>query len=178
MPDSRPDGHAPLSALLIRGLGLFVLWSVLIGIAPADAVLGVIVAAVAARLSLYLLPVGALALRPLRLLAMLPHFLWQSVVAGVDVARRAFAPRMPLRPGFITYRTRIARGARRNAFTSYTSLLPGTVPCGDDGADADGIVYHCLDVGQPIVQDLTREEQRITALFVTPSAQAGEHRDA
>jgi multicomponent Na+:H+ antiporter subunit F len=37
------------------------------------------------------------------LLSLIPHFLWKSVVAGVDVALRAFDPRLPLRPGFVAF---------------------------------------------------------------------------
>ena len=47
----------------------------------------------------------------------------------------------------------------RNTFATITSLLPGSVPCGDnDGA----LVYHCLDVSQPAVQQL-KEEERLFA---------------
>ena len=36
-------------------------------------------------------------------LGMVPRFLWHSLVAGVDVARRAFAPRLPLATGYVVY---------------------------------------------------------------------------
>jgi multicomponent Na+:H+ antiporter subunit E len=40
-----------------------------------------------------------------------------------------------------------------------TSLLPGTVPC----AEEDGVlVYHCLDIGQPVLEELAEEERRLT----------------
>lgn len=166
MPAARSESRgAWLAAWLLRAAGLFVLWSVLIGLKPVDAAAGALAALAAARLSLYLLPAGSLSVRPLALLALIPHFLWQSVVAGVDVARRAFAPRLQLRPGFALYRARLPRGARRNAFTAYTSLLPGTVPCVDTD---EGIVYHCLDVDGPVTEELAREEQRIAALFTVP----------
>jgi len=84
---------------------------------------------------------------------------WQSVIAGVDVARRAFAPRLPLRPGFVVYPTRYPRGPARNAFASLTSLLPGTVPARDD---EQGLLYHCLDVGQPVTEQLAAEEDAVS----------------
>ena len=86
------------------------------------------------------------------------RFLRQSVVAGVDVARRAFAPRMPLKTGFVVYPTRYPRGPARNAFASLTSLLPGTVPVRDDER---GLEYHCLDIGQPVTQELATEENAV-----------------
>ena len=45
-------------------------------------------------------------------LSLIPHFLWKSVVAGVDVARRALDPRLPLRTGFVGYRVAISEPAR------------------------------------------------------------------
>lgn len=158
-----PAGRLPLGAWLVRGLGYLALWIVLMGWAPDQLLFGAVTAAVAAWISLKLLPAGTLRLRPLHLLALLPRFLWQSVVAGVDVARRAFDPRLPLAPGFIVYRPRLAPGMARTAFTSYSSLLPGTVPCGEvDG----GVVYHCLDTGQPIVEQLGIEEARLAQAIV------------
>ena len=71
-----------------------------------------------------------------------------------------------MRPGFIRYASRLAPGARRNAFTSYTSLLPGTVPCGDEEGE---IVFHCLDVRQPIAEQLAEEERRLTQVLGTPT---------
>ncbi len=96
---------------------------------------------------------AALASSPSSQLALL--FLYHSIVAGVDVARRALDPRLPLHPGFVAYPTRLSRGVRRNVFTTLTSLLPGTVPTGQED---DLILYHCLDVGQPVVEELAAEE--------------------
>ena len=157
-PETRRMARVRGFDLLHRAVLYLLLWIVLIGAAPVDLAVGAVTAALAAYVSIALWPPESLRLRPLAVLGLLPHFLWQSVVAGVDVARRAFSPRMPLSPGFISYRPRFAPGPARNAFTAYTSLLPGTVPCGDeDGA----VVYHCLDVGQPIAEQLAAEEARL-----------------
>jgi multicomponent Na+:H+ antiporter subunit E len=83
------------------------------------------------------------------------RFLAQSVAAGWDVARRAFDPRLPLRPGFVVYPVGLPPGPARNVFTTITSLVPGTVPAGDD---AGGLLYHCLDVEQPVMAQLAAEE--------------------
>ena len=140
-----------------RFLGLAALWIVLIrSVQPADLVVGALTAAVATWASLRLLPPEAGRVGFVALAARLPRFLWQSVLAGIDVARRAFAPTMPLRTGFVTYRTGFPRGPARNAFATITSLLPGTVPCGDDDS---GIEYHCLDTAQPVAEQLAAEER-------------------
>ena len=54
-------------------------------------------------------------------------------------------------------------GLARNTFTTITSLLPGTVPCGEE----DGVlIYHCLDTTQPVVDQLLDEERRLACVVV------------
>jgi multicomponent Na+:H+ antiporter subunit E len=84
------------------------------------------------------------------------RFAWQSVVAGIDVAWRALDPRLPLRPGFVVYPIRLQPSPARNAFLTLASLLPGTLPTGLDENGA--LLVHCLDVGQPVVAQMTAEE--------------------
>ncbi len=147
-------GSAPRAALL-RGAILLVYWAVLMGPGPGDVAVGMMTAALATWVSLRLLPPQLARLRLVALPALALRFLWQSVVAGVDVARRAFDPRLPLRPGFATYPVGFPPGPARNAFADLTSLLPGTVPAGEqDGA----LLYHCLDVDQPVAAQLAAEE--------------------
>jgi multicomponent Na+:H+ antiporter subunit E len=161
---------SPTRAALVRGAALFAIWIVLIrSSAPGDLALGVLASAVATWVSLRLVPAEQGYLRYGALLAFVPHFLWESVIAGVDVARRAFAPSMPLKPGFVRYPVSLPRGLARNTFTTITSLLPGSVPAGE----AEGtIVYHCLDVGQPVVAQLSTEERALAKALVS------ERRDA
>jgi multicomponent Na+:H+ antiporter subunit E len=140
---------------LTRGAGFLGFWVVLIGTAPADVAAGVVPAALATWASVWLLPPGAWRVRPLALLAFAPRFIWESLVAGGDVARRALDPRLPIRPGFLRYPMRLPRGPARNAFTAISSLLPGTVPAGDDG---ESVLYHCLDMEQPVMQQLAADE--------------------
>ena len=82
---------------------------------------------------------------------------------GIDVAGRALAPRVRLHPGFVRFPLGLPVGLARNTFTTITSLLPGTVPCGED----DGVlVYHCLDTTQPVVDQLLEEERRLAGAVV------------
>jgi len=156
----------PVRAAIARGSGFFAVWVLLIGFGPVDLVVGLITAAAATWTSLRLLPSQLGRVRPTALLSLIPHFLWKSVVAGVDVARRALDPRrLQLRPGFVACRVGFAPGPARNAFAAMTSLLPGTVSCADeDGA----LVYHCLDVGQPMLEELSEEERRLARAWETP----------
>jgi multicomponent Na+:H+ antiporter subunit E len=148
----------------------FVLWLVLIGTSPGDLIAGVPVAAAATWGSLALLPPEPHRVRLTGLLLLIPRFLWKSVVAGWDVARRALDPRLPLHTGFIGYPSRF-RGSARNAFASYSSLLPGTLPVEDDG---ETLLYHCLDIDQPVAAELAAEE---TAFAETIGGRNADHAD-
>lgn len=154
-----------MAAAASRGAGYFALWVLLIGIDPLDLGVGVIAAAAATWTSLRLLPPTT---HPVRLTA-LPRlaltFLWQSVSAGVDIALRAFAPRLSLAPGFVLHRTRYRRGPARNAFASISSLLPGTLTVRDD---EQGLLFHCLDTGQPVAQGLAADEAAVSRVLPEP----------
>lgn len=155
------------SVLAARAAAFYALWIVLIGVAPADLAAGVLAAGAAAWVSVVLLPPSPRRRRWGNALALVPYFLWKSLVAGVDVARRALAPRVRVNPGFLAYPTRLPRGADRNAFATFTSLMPGTVPC----ADEDGsLIYHCLDGGAAVADELAADEARLGG----PSAGAGD----
>jgi multicomponent Na+:H+ antiporter subunit E len=142
----------------IRAIGFFGFWLILSGVKLADVPMGALAAVIATWASLWLLPPGQASLRPVALVRLALRFAWQSIVAGADVAWRALDPRLPLRPGFVAYPVRFPPGTARNAFTALTSLLPGTVPAGEDGGQ---LLYHCLDVDQPVVSQLAEEESAL-----------------
>lgn len=118
--------------------------------------IGFLASVAATWTSLHLLPPRQWRLRPSALVRLVFRFLYQSVSAGLDVARRALDPRLPLLPGFVTYRSRLQPGVAQSAFCTITSLLPGTLPCCSD--TESGLVVHCLDTDQPIVEQLAEEE--------------------
>ena len=156
MSEGSGDSRSGWRPALVRAAGFFAFWLVIAGIKPVDMVVGAITAIIATKLSLYLLPPGQMKVAPGALAFLVLRFLYQSVVAGVDVARRALDPRLPLRPGFVTYKPRLPAGLKRDAFCTMTSLLPGTLPCGPAGQD--GLLVHCLDVSQPMQEQLATEE--------------------
>lgn len=159
------DAGGLLPAAIARGAGFLAFWVILIGFGPVDLVVGLITGAAAAWTSLRVLPPQPGRVRLTAVVSLIPHFLWKSVVASGDVARRALDPRLPLRPGFIAYRVGFAPGPACNVFAAITSLMPGTVPCADeDGA----LIYHCLDVGQPVVEELAEEEKRLAQAREAP----------
>jgi multicomponent Na+:H+ antiporter subunit E len=94
----------------------------------------------------------------LGLLALLPGFFGRALAGGVDVARRAFHPRMPLQPGWITYRARLPAGAPRVLLGADISLLPGTLVAGERD---DQLLVHCLDTRLPVARQVAEEEARL-----------------
>ena len=129
----------------------------------ADLAVGVFACIAATWTSLRLMPPSSGGLHFSKLLALLPHFLWESVLAGVDVARRALHPRMLLNPGFVTCPLSFPPGFARNTFATITSLLPGSVPADE----TEGVlVYHALDDTSPVVEQLWREERLLAKALV------------
>lgn len=141
---------------LTRTAVFLAIWIVIAGTKPVDLCVGALAAIIVAWASVRLLPAGTNRLRPVALAKLVPRFLYQSVSAGVDTAWRALHPRMPLEPGFVTYRPRLPSGAARNAFCTMTSLLPGTLPSGTD--ENGNLIIHCLDKTQPVAEQLAAEE--------------------
>jgi multicomponent Na+:H+ antiporter subunit E len=149
-------GRNMSSSLLARAAGFLGFWLILSEFSAVDLLVGVLAALMAALVSLRLLPPGQRTFRPVAFAGLAVRFFRQSIWAGIDVAWRALDPRLPLRCGLVSYRPRLPPGPARNAFLTMMSLLPGTLPCGPDGED--GLTVHCLDVSQPVVEQLTIEE--------------------
>jgi len=157
MSDGRGSSTARAGVAVLRAAMFFGIWIVIDQSAkPANVLVGLIATAAATWLSLRLLPPATGRVRVTALALLLPRFLWQSLRAGLDVAMRALRPRLPLQPGFVDYPVQFPRGSARNAFELISSLLPGSVPT-DENETA--IEYHCLDVSQPVVDDLATEER-------------------
>ncbi len=144
-------------AFAARALLYFAVWIVVDQSAkPSNLLVGALASGAAAWASVRLLPPASGRVRLGALLLLLPRFLWQSLVAGLDVARRAFAPRLNLQPGFVDYRTQLPPGSARSAFELIASLMPGSVPSGER---EQAIEFHCLDTRQPVAEQLAAEER-------------------
>lgn len=95
----------------------------------------------------------------------LTFVLWfavQSVRGAVDVARRAFSPSLPLRPGFRSYQPALPQGAPYIVFLNTITLLPGTLSA---EVSEHNVVVHMLDTRADLDADLQALEHRVAALF-------------
>jgi multicomponent Na+:H+ antiporter subunit E len=151
-------------AAIRRGVALLLLWIAIAGADFADLPVGLAAAALASWASLRLMPPTRRRVHPVALARLLLRLPWQALVAGIDVARRAFDPRLPVRPGLVPYATQLGAGHARDAFLTLSSLLPGTLPAGEPASeDANGrVLVHVLDPELLPAEGLAREE----ALFV------------
>jgi len=145
--------------VLIRFTIFLALWLLLDEGKLAGLVIGLPAAALTTWISLRLLSPSRVRLRPMAVLSLSWHFVWSSVVAGVDVAWRAFHPQLPLRTGFVTCECKIPAGTRRDFFLSMSSLMPGSLPV-EEGVDGR-IVLHCLDTTQPLIAQMADNEARL-----------------
>ncbi|MBA4148753.1 MAG: Na+/H+ antiporter subunit E [Verrucomicrobia bacterium] len=93
--------------------------------------------------------------RLLPFIKFIPYFLWQSFLGGIDVARRAFSPAMPLHPGFVEVSVRLKSDAAKVFFLWVVCLLPGTASVQLRG---NKLRLHALDTGLPIQERLTELE--------------------
>jgi multicomponent Na+:H+ antiporter subunit E len=134
------------------------LWVVLTGGAAGGLVFGLAASAAAVWVSVRLAPPVERPLRLLRLLTLAPGFFLRAFRGGLDVAWRAFHPRLPLRPGWITYQSTLPSGAPRAVLGGEVSLTPGTLAAGEQ----DGrLLVHCLDINLPVARQIGKEEERL-----------------
>jgi multicomponent Na+:H+ antiporter subunit E len=148
--------------------GFLGLWLAIAGMGAGDLPAGLATAAAATWVSLRLLPPAAHWPDPHAIVRLLLRLLTQGVLAGIDVAGRAFDPRLPLRPGFVLFPACLAPGLSRSAFCALESLLPGTLPVGSHESGA--ILVHCLDTEQPVQAQMTIDE----ALFIEALGEVGD----
>lgn len=138
------------------------LWLVLSDAALGGLPFGLLAAGLATRASLVLLP-GPMTGSPRAGLRLAGRVAWQALLGGVDVARRAFSPAMPLRPGLVRLVPAQAPGAGRDVFCALASLAPGSLPAGLDG---DGLLMvHALDTGLDVAGDLAGTEALCAEAF-------------
>lgn len=92
-----------------------------------------------------------------------PYFISRSLAGGIDVARRAFHPKLPIAPVLIEYPLRLPNGLPHVFFINTVSLLPGTFIA--DIKD-DTLIVHILDKTSGFIDELRSVEQSIAKIFV------------
>lgn len=162
MNNSTPPERGRLSSFIARTVLLSGLWWVLTEGATSSLVLGVPFAMLAAVFSLVISPPRRTGFRLGGALRYAWYFLTHAISGGVDVARRALSPRLPINPALFDYPTRLQGGAARLIFANTISLLPGTLIVQiTDGT----LTIHALDDTQQAHDDLLRLESVVADVF-------------
>jgi multicomponent Na+:H+ antiporter subunit E len=86
----------------------------------------------------------------------------RSLLGGVDVARRALHPDLPIAPGLIEYPLRLPPGLPQVFMANTVSLLPGTLSA---ALDRSVLTVHVLDRRTGFLADLKTVEQSVARLF-------------
>ncbi len=133
----------------VRWVLFFSAWIVLGRVQPLDLAAGAIIAALAAGLSLSLLPPGGGRLNLRATVAYIVRFMAGAVRAGWDVARRVAATPPDVQPGILRVSCPVPEGEARDTFRALTSLQPGMLPLAAPGPELE---VHCLDVRAPVAE--------------------------
>jgi multicomponent Na+:H+ antiporter subunit E len=124
--------------------------------APIVIVCGALTAAAA---SLALQPARMRPMRAVPALRLGAYFFYESVVGAIDVARRAFAPALPLKPGLLRFELGTT-GFPAVLFTWLVSLMPGTAAAKLRGSV---LTVHALDVTMQVESKLRQLERHVRA---------------
>jgi multicomponent Na+:H+ antiporter subunit E len=170
VPISR--GPAPKPGLLragaVRAAAFALLWWILTGHSLASWTVGLPVVACATLASVALLAPGSWSV--MGLLRFVPFFLWHSLRGGVDVARRALHPGVPIDPLFFDYALRLPPGRARVSLVMVINLLPGTLSA---SVSADTLRIHALTRSAGTAAEIASIERRIASIFGIPLSVAG-----
>ncbi len=144
------------TCIFFRVIAFLALWLVVSGFSIPNLTVGTVVAIGTTWASLAILPCAEGSHSFSTWITLVLRMPFQALVAGVDVARRALDPALPLRPGFVAYSTNLPKGTAQDAFAALAALQPGSVPIRSDAQGTFDV--HCLDVGLPIASTLAQEE--------------------
>ena len=161
-----PGARSALRRTAVLALG----WWALTEGDTAALVFGVPVVLCAVAGSIAVGPSRAPRWRPLGLARFALHFLVESLRGGLDVARRALSPRMPLAPAVVHYRTRLPAGTARDLFAGAISLMPGTLSMRAGEAELE--LHVLVDRGAAGQRELARLEQRVAGALGLRLAEA------
>lgn len=151
-----------MGAILARGTALALIWWVLAEGRADSWGVGAVSVAVALAASLLLAPPRPRRLSPAGLLGFAGFFLVQSFRGGVQVAARAFKPRMDLAPALVEVPVTLPEGLARVLLVNTLNLLPGTVSV---HLEEDRLLLHVLDARLPVAGEVRQAEASIARML-------------
>jgi multicomponent Na+:H+ antiporter subunit E len=145
---------------ILRAILFALIWWILTDGAVNSWWVGIPVVLLATWVSILLLPAASFSL--IGMIRFVPFFLWQSLRGGIDVAKRALHPKLPISPVFITHRWQLPLNRSRIFMANTVSLLPGTL---STKLDETHLYVHVLDKNSSFHKELDRVEKRVADVF-------------
>lgn len=155
---ARSFGRRMLPILLL----LLLVWTALDGFSSLW--VGLTFALLAAAAGAILAPPASAAVRLSRLPAFAVFFVVESVRGAMDVAVRAFRPRMVLDLQLVSYSIRLPPGTPRTLLVAVVSLLPGTLSAALRAQDNSLLIHSLTGNPRPAVRALEAQIARLFAL--------------
>lgn len=149
-----------LSTVASRGLMFTLIWWVLTDGAVDSWWFGV--PAIIAALIISIKLVAPTHLIWYALVKFMPVFIARSWLGGVDVARRAFDPKLPIAPVLIHYTLQLPPGLSQVAVANTVSLLPGTLSTKLEG---NCLSVHVLDGQSKYLEEIKLLERHVGRIF-------------
>lgn len=144
----------------LRAVLFALLWWILTDGATGSWLVGVPVILFSTLVSMVLLPPFPWSLTGIA--RFIPFFLWHSLRGGVDVARRALHPRLPILPTLFDHQWRLSPGLPRVFMANTVSLLPGTLSA---ELDEECLHVHVLDETGAFTEELKVLEKQVAGVF-------------
>lgn len=161
MQNRRNDRTSPsMRNIVARLIVIALLWWALTEGDTYNLWFGVLVVLVATAGSLALQPVTGF--RPWHLGSVVIFFVRESISGGIDVARRAFSPDMPINPGFTEVELRLPAGPARVFLANLLNITPGTVSV---ELLPESLRIHMLDTDMPVEEKIREMEALMAKLF-------------
>jgi len=144
----------------VRAVLFALIWWILTGSVLNSWLIGVPVVMLATSVSMVIQPPSTWS--AIGLVRFIPFFLWHSLHGGVDVARRALHPRLPISPQIVEHRWRLPPGLPRVFMANTVSLLPGTLSA---ELDEKRLCVHVLDKTGVFAAQLSNVEAHVSRVF-------------
>lgn len=149
-----------IQPVLFRATLIAIIWWSISDAVNASWLIGLPASFIALYISFLLLPPNSF--NGIALLKFIPFFIKHSLSGGIDVARRAFRPSLPLNPDLITFETTLSSGLPRFFMLCVINLLPGTLTT---IYEANHLQIHILDKQSNFMQELNTIESHVAAIF-------------
>lgn len=128
-------------------LVLFVVYVLLAGFVVQELILGAIVSFVLTLIIAKYVDYKIDAMFPVRLVKFLFVymfvFIWQLLLANIDVARRVLSPKIPLNPGIVKVETKLKGDFAKLSLANSITLTPGTLSM---DVDNENLYVHTVNV--------------------------------